>query len=231
MTARAIPIVALDVGNADEALRVARSVVEYCRFFKVGLELYTAEGPGVVRRLKDELGADIFLDLKLHDIPNTVAGAVKSARKLGVRLLTVHASGGDEMLLAAQDAADGMLGLLGVTVLTSMTEASLQRASGSSLVSIEDEVVRRSDAAAAARLQGIVCSGHEATAVRRAHPRLEILVPGIRLPDSASGDQRRVMTPLAAEAAGATYIVLGRAVTAAPNPREVMAQVSGQLGG
>ena len=229
---RAIPIVALDVPSAAAALALARSLGDACGFYKVGSELFVGEGPAIVRALRDELGADVFLDLKFHDIPNTVAGAVASAVALGVRLLTVHASGGRAMLEAAQGAAGSACGVLGVTVLTSFDDVSLGRAWGRVSVHVEDEVLRLADDAVTAGLHGIVCSGAEAAAVTRAHgDGLALLVPGIRLAGGASHDQRRVMTPGAAQAAGARYLILGRAVTAAADPRVAMAAVLADLAG
>lgn len=231
---RAIPIVALDVGSADDALALARRLGESCRFYKVGSELFTAAGPAVVSALRDE-GADVFLDLKLHDIPNTVAGAVRSAARLGVRLLTVHAVGGAAMLRAAQDAASSVAvergcDLLAVTVLTSFDAESLARAWGREGVEVEQEVVRLAGEAATAGLHGIVCSGAEAAAVTGAYgDRLALLVPGIRLAGGSSHDQRRVMTPAAAQAAGASYLILGRAVTAAADPVRAMRTVLAEL--
>jgi orotidine-5'-phosphate decarboxylase len=234
---RAIPIVALDVASAEEALTLARQLAGSCRFYKVGSELFTAAGPGIVHALQDELGADVFLDLKFHDIPNTVAGGVQSAAALGVRLLTVHASGGRAMLRAAQEAAESAAprgrpcDVLAVTVLTSLDASALAGAWGRSTLRVEDEVLRLAGEAGEAGLHGIVCSGAEAAMVRRAHgDRLAVLVPGIRLAEGATHDQRRVMTPAAAQAAGARYLVLGRAVTAAADPREAMARVLAELG-
>jgi orotidine-5'-phosphate decarboxylase len=231
----AIPIVALDVGSTDEALAMVRRLGDSCRFYKVGSELFTAAGPSVVRALLDE-GTDIFLDLKFHDIPNTVAGAVRSAAALGVRLLTVHAAGGPAMLRAAQDAADSAVSsgsrcqLLAVTVLTSFDADALARSWGRDAVEVEREVVRLAGEAATAGLHGIVCSGAEAAAVRAAYgDRLALLVPGIRLAGGSSHDQRRVMTPAVAQAAGARYLILGRAVTAAADPRRAMATVLAEL--
>ena len=233
---RALPIVALDVPTAADALTLARTLGSSCRFYKVGSELFTAAGPAVVHALQDEVGADVFLDLKLHDIPNTVAGAVRSAAALGVRLLTVHASGGRAMLDAAQEAAQGAAArgsacdLLAVTVLTSFDGASLGGAWGRDGVVVEREVLRLAADAAAAGLHGIVCSGAEAAAVRGAHgDRLALLVPGIRLAGGSAHDQRRVMTPAAAQAAGARYLILGRAVTAAANPQRAMQTVLTEL--
>jgi orotidine-5'-phosphate decarboxylase len=233
---RATPIVALDVGSAEDALALARRLGDACRFYKVGSELFTAAGPSVVQALLDD-GADIFLDLKFHDIPNTVAGAVRSAAALGVRLATVHASGGAAMLRAAQEAADSAAAmgrhcqLLAVTVLTSFDADSLAATWGRPAVAVEQEVVRLAGEAAAAGLHGVVCSGAEATTVRAAFgDRLALLVPGIRLAGGSSHDQRRVMTPAAAQAAGARYLILGRAVTAAADPRRAMATVLAELG-
>ena len=234
--ARAIPIVALDVPTEGEALGLARRLGEACRFYKVGSELFTAAGASVVHALQDELGASVFLDLKFHDIPNTVAGAVRSAAGLGVRLLTVHAVGGPAMLNAAQEAAQGAAArgnpcdLLAVTVLTSLDATSLGAAWGRDAVSVEQEVMRLAADAAAAGLHGVVCSGAEAGAIRSAHgDRLALLVPGIRLAGGSAHDQRRVMTPAAAQAAGARYLILGRAVTAAADPRRAMQTVLTEL--
>lgn len=229
MTAMSIPIVALDVATTRDALALAEELGDSCRFYKVGSELYTAEGPAVVRALQDDLGADVFLDLKFHDIPATVAGAVRSAAGLGVRLLTVHASGGEAMLRAAQDAAGGRCGVLGVTVLTSLNGASLGRAWGREVVAVEEEVGRLANDAAAAGLHGVVCSGAEAGGIREAHPDLALLVPGIRLTGGDVHDQQRVVTPSAAQASGARYLVIGRAVTAAADRRAAMGDVLADL--
>jgi orotidine-5'-phosphate decarboxylase len=233
---RSIPIVALDVSTADEALKLARRIGDRCRFYKVGSELFTAAGAAVVHALQDEHGADVFLDLKFHDIPNTVAGAVRSAAGLGVRLLTVHGAGGRDMLSAAQEAAQGASArggacdVLAVTVLTSLDAAALGDAWGRSVVSVEREVVRLAGDAVACGLHGVVCSGAEAGPVRVAFgDRLALLVPGIRLAGGSAHDQRRVMTPSAAQAAGARYLILGRAVTAAPDPRQAMDTVLSEL--
>jgi orotidine-5'-phosphate decarboxylase len=229
----AIPIVALDTGSAEDAMALVHRLGDACRFYKVGGELFTAAGPSVVQALRDD-GAEVFLDLKLHDIPNTVAGAVRSAARLGVRLLTVHASGGAAMLQAAQEAASSAVGdacgLLAVTVLTSFDAESLGAAWGRTGVEVEHEVVRLAGEAAAAGLHGVVCSGAEAGPVRGAYgERLALLVPGIRLAGGSSHDQRRVMTPSAAQAAGASYLILGRAVTAAADPRRAMGTVLAEL--
>jgi orotidine-5'-phosphate decarboxylase len=223
------PIVALDVGTSDEAVRIVTGLGDRCRFYKIGNELFTAAGPSVVTRVR-ELGCDVFLDLKLHDIPNTVRGAARSAAALGARLLTVHAIGGFAMLEAAVDGAGARLGILAVTVLTSFDDASLGQAVGRPSVKASDEVVRLAEIAAGARTHGIVCSGAEAGAVRdRFGDALAVLVPGIRMSGGATHDQRRVVTPAEAALAGARYIVVGRAVTAAPDPRVAMDAVLADL--
>lgn len=233
----AIPIVALDVPSAEDALRLARALGARCQFYKVGSELFTAAGPSVVRALREEMGADVFLDLKFHDIPNTVAGAVRSVARLGARLLTVHASGGTPMLEAARRAASDVAGdgtgVLAVTVLTSLEPAVLAGAWGrNDQLEMEREVLRLAGLAADAGLHGIVCSGAEVAAVRaRFGDRLAPLVPGIRLAGGATHDQHRVMTPLAAQRAGARYLILGRAVTAAEDPPAAMERVLAELRG
>ncbi|HET7450596.1 MAG TPA: orotidine-5'-phosphate decarboxylase [Gaiellaceae bacterium] len=229
--ARPIPIVALDVPTAPQAMATARRLGDQCRFYKVGLELFTAEGPGVVRALR-EAGSDVFLDLKFHDIPNTVRGAARSAAALGARLLTVHASGGRAMLDAAVDGAGESCGVLAVTVLTSMDADSQATVWGRDKLRVIDEVLRLADLAREAGAHGIVCSGAEAAAVRARHgEELRLLVPGIRLAGGDAHDQARVVTPAAAVAAGATYLVLGRAVTAAADPQSAMAAVMADLEG
>jgi orotidine-5'-phosphate decarboxylase len=212
-----VPIVALDVPTADAALALVDRLGDACGFYKVGLELFVAAGPAIVETLRAR-GVDVFLDLKLHDIPNTVAGAVRSAAGLGARLLTVHTSGGAAMLAAAADAAAGSgCGILGVTVLTSL-EAP------------EGEVLRLAALAADAGLHGVVCSGREAAAVRARWPvDLATLVPGIRPGGAATHDQARVVTPRQAAEAGATYVVLGRAVTQAAEPREALRAIAREL--
>jgi orotidine-5'-phosphate decarboxylase len=202
---------------------------DQCRFYKIGNELFTAAGPSVVKRVRDS-GCDVFLDLKLHDIPNTVRGAARSAATLGARLLTVHAAGGLEILEAAVDGAGDRLGILAVTVLTSFDDASLAQATGRPNVAVSDEVARLADVAVRARAHGIVCSGVEAPAIRdRFGDALAVLVPGIRMSGGATHDQRRVVTPAEAALAGARYIVVGRAVTAAPDPGVAMDAVLADL--
>ena len=227
-----IPIVALDVERLEAALDLVDELGETCRFYKVGSELFTASGPAVVHALR-ERGVDVFLDLKFHDIPNTVAGAVRSAAVLGVRLLTVHAAGGEAMMRAAVNAAadPARCGILAVTVLTSLDGAQLGATWGRSRdLAVGEEVLRLAELARAAGVYGIVCSGEEVLSVRaKFGSSLATLVPGIRLAGSAAGDQARVVTPAAAAAAGARYVVLGRAVTAAPDRLSAMREVQAQL--
>lgn len=218
MQATPIPIIALDVPDAASAFALLERIGPGADFVKVGLQLFTAEGPPVVRALR-ERGMRIFLDLKLHDIPNTVAHAVRSAGALEVDLLTVHASGGAAMLRAAAEAAAGSgVSLLGVTVLTSLAEAELAEAWGRDRVAAGEEVARLAGIAAECGVPGVVASVHEIEAVHRAAPGMRVLTPGIRLAGDDAGDQARVATPGDAARLGANYVVLGRSITAAPDP-------------
>ena len=225
-----VPIVALDVPDLDAALQLVRTLGEACRFYKVGSELFTAAGPRVVHALREQ-GCEVFLDLKFHDIPNTVRAGVRRAGALGARLVTVHASGGREMLAAAVEGAGDACGVLAVTVLTSHDAASLGESWGREVEDVRAEVLRLARLARDAGAHGIVCSGEEAGAVAAEHGgRLRMLVPGVRLQGGATHDQARVVTPAAARAAGASWIILGRAVTAAPDPAAAMREVHRQLG-
>jgi len=226
---RAIPIVALDYPDSISALRLVALLGESCRFYKVGSELFTATGPSIVEAIR-RTGCDVFLDLKLHDIPNTVAGAMRRIRGMGVRLATVHASGGRAMIEAAVEAAGNECGVLAVTVLTSLDNSSFGEVLGVESADVAESVVRLAALASAGGARGIVCSGGEARLVRaRFGPTLELLVPGVRLPGDAAGDQSRVVTPEEAVAAGANYLVLGRTVTAAANPEAAMHSVLDRL--
>lgn len=223
MKARAI--VALDVPTLTEADALLTRIGPGADFVKIGSELFTAAGPEIVTRMRDER-RDVFLDLKWHDIPTTVRNAARSAAKLDVRLVTVHASGGRAMLDAAIEGAGNACGVLAVTVLTSLDAASLGEAWGRSIARVEDEVLRLAELARAAGAHGIVCSGAEAAAVRAKYGNtLRLLIPGIRLAGGDVHDQARVVTPEAALNAGASYLVLGRAVTAATDPREALTSV------
>ena len=199
--------------------------------FKVGSQLFTAEGPRAVTKLAD-LGFDIFLDLKFHDIPNTVAHAVTATARLPrVRLLTLHASGGLAMMRAAREAAGGKKSrplLLGVTVLTSFEEATLREIGIEG--SLGSRVVALARLAKTAGLDGVVCSALEAPAVRRElGPEFKILVPGVRPATAAANDQSRVATPGDAVRAGADYLVVGRPITAAANPRAAALEIVAEI--
>lgn len=244
-----IPIVALDVPTAAAAHKIVAQLDDQCDFYKVGLELFAAEGPAVVKWLRGE-GKQVFVDLKLHDIPNTVHSAARSVARLGASLLTVHASGGEAMIAAAvQGALEGSIdsahrnagssglsangcGILGVTVLTSMHASVLGQAWGRDSVDVATEVTRLAGFVKGAGALGVVCSGHELGPLKAAFgTELAALVPGIRLSGGSAHDQQRTMTPSAAAAAGADYLVLGRAVTAAPDLAEAMAAVLAELRG
>jgi len=232
-------IVALDVETAREARRVYAELRDVAGMFKVGSQLFTAEGPALVRELVDG-GARVFLDLKFHDIPNTVAAAAREAVRLGVSLFNVHASGGAEMMRRAADATREeaeRLGaerprLIAVTVLTSMDAASLEEA-GYAGPTLEEQVARLARLAAGAGLDGVVASPHEIGLVRSTVNSTDFIVvtPGVRPAGSSGDDQKRVMTPAAAVRAGADFIVVGRAILGAPDParaaREIVEGMSG----
>ena len=223
-------IVALDVPTMTSARALVARLEDTADFFKVGLQLFTAEGPRVIEWLRG-IEKRVFLDLKLHDIPNTVRGAAQSASSLGVELLTVHAVGGEAMLRAAVEGG-GSTGILAVTVLTSMTQGDLEAARGHAIASGAEVGLRRARTADAAGAHGIVCAGSEVAEVRAAHgDRLRTLVPGIRLGGTPSHDQARVMTPREAATVGASYVVIGRTVTAADDPPGAMRQVLMELAG
>ena len=222
-------VVALDVPSLHAAQAVVAQLGAWADFYKVGLQLYTAEGPRVVEWLRGE-GKRVFLDLKLHDIPSTVRGAAQSAAALDVQLLTVHAVGGEPMMRAAVEGGGDRVGILGVTVLTSMTAADLEAARGGGVASVAAEVLRLAGAAAGAGVHGVVCAGPEVAAVRAVHGDvLRVLVPGIRLGGTPAHDQARVMTPREAADAGASYLVIGRTVTAAADPAVAMRAVHAEL--
>lgn len=229
-------IVALDVPTAAEARRLVERLGPGLDFVKVGLELYTREGPGVVDMLR-ERGLRVFLDLKLHDIPTTVAAAVRSARDLGVDFLTVHASGGARMLEAAwkasMDGAPPPCRLLAVTVLTSMDAGALAQAWGREPAALEPEaeVLRLARIAAQAGIEGVVASPREAPALRRLlGPKAAVVTPGIRFTGGARHDQVRVATPADAVAAGASHLVMGRAITGDPDPERALERARREAG-
>ncbi len=219
-------IVALDRPAWHEADRLVSALGDEVDFYKVGLELFAAEGPAVVRELSGR-GKRLFLDLKLHDIPNTVAGAARAAGRLGVELLTVHASGGAAMVQAAVEAAreasGGRTRILAVTVLTSHAPERLP-ANYRRDVTLSEIVIALAADALAAGADGLVCSGEEVAALRTRFGTAPLLVvPGTRPPGADTQDQARVVTPRAALAAGASWLVVGRAVTAAAEPRAAWA--------
>jgi len=227
-------IIALDVQTKEDGIALV-SRLKDARTFKVGLELFTAEGPALFRKLK-ALRKDIFLDLKLHDIPNTVAGAVRSAFKHGVQMMTIHASGGREMMAkaaeAAKAAAEAGKGpkplLLGVTVLTSLKGTDLEEVGMSS--DVASQVVRLAGLAKAAGMDGVVCSPQEIEVLRREFGRdMVIVTPGIRPVWAAAQDQKRIMTPAEAVAKGADYLVIGRPITGAPSPNEAFLRIVDEL--
>jgi len=223
-------IVALDVNTPEAAGRLVDELASAVRIFKIGFELFTAAGPDIVRRVH-ERGAKVFLDLKFHDIPNTVAGAVKSAAKLGVFMCNVHALGGRDMLKAAAEAkrsAKSELHVIAVTVLTSMNQASLEEIGiGRALA---DEVILLAKTAQAAGLSGVVASGLEAPQIREACGKdFLIVTPGVRPDWAAKGDQRRVLTPQAALEAGADYLVVGRPITADADPPDAARRILAEM--
>lgn len=223
-------IVALDVPDAASASVLVERLDDTCTWFKVGLELFVAAGPAVLEPL---LRRDykVFLDLKLHDIPNTVAGAVRSAAGLGARMLTVHAAGGPAMLAAAHDAL-GVVAqppeLLAVTVLTSMDEMQLKAAGVHRSPADQVELLARMGLDAGIR--GFVCSPQEVQTLRTlTGGDATLVVPGIRPAGTAAGDQKRIATPADALRAGASFLVVGRPITQAPDPAEAAEQVLAQM--
>lgn len=223
-------IVALDVSTAAEARQIATAVGGSATTFKVGKQLFTAEGPQVVRDLVAS-GRKVFLDLKFHDIPNTVAGAVASAASLGVSMLTVHASGGSKMLKAACDATSNAQAkplILAVTVLTSLNDAALQEQGITT--GVESQVLRLAGLAIQSGCGGVVASAHEAANLRRSlGTGFAIVTPGVRPAGTEAGDQARVVTPKDAIAAGADYIVVGRPITAAKEPATAAAAILAEI--
>ncbi|MHB1674782.1 MAG: orotidine-5'-phosphate decarboxylase [Acidobacteriaceae bacterium] len=223
-------VVALDVSTAALARELATQLRGTCRWVKVGLELYLAAGNAMVEELAAQ-GFSVFLDLKFHDIPNTVAGAVRSAASMGASLLTIHAAGGPAMLCAAAEAAAGLPKaprLLVVTVLTSMDRAQL--AAIGIETSAADQVLRLARMAIASEIRGLVCSSEEVAILRRelgAEPTL--VVPGIRPAGAAVGDQKRIATPADAIRAGASQLVVGRPITQAADPAKAAQSILNEI--
>lgn len=223
-------IVALDVSSAAAARQIVATLGESVLLYKVGMQLYTAEGPSVVRDLVAS-GRQVFLDLKYHDIPNTVACAVREAAQLGVRMLTVHTAGGAKMLQRACEAAanhsSGPL-VLGVTVLTSLDDGDLSKMGIRG--SVVDQVLRLGTLALSHGCKGLVTSAHEAPALREELGNdFAIVTPGVRPAGSGKGDQVRVVTPAEAIAAGASHIVVGRPITDAADPAAEARAILGQI--
>ena len=235
LTPQARVLVALDVPTLAEALALVALLRPYVGGFKLGLELCTAAGTPRVVEAVAAAGGALFLDLKLHDIPNTVAGAVRAVCALGpaVRMLTLHAQGGAAMLRAAAEAAAGAEHrplLLGVTVLTSIDAPALHAELGVA-APLATHVRHLAELAQTCGLDGVVASPHEAATIRATcGPELLLVTPGVRPHWAAVGDQRRVMTPAEALAAGADYLVLGRPITAAPDPVAAAMRVISELG-
>jgi len=223
-------IVALDTADLGKARAWAGAVAQHCGMLKVGLELFLAHGAAVVAMMGATAG--IFLDLKLHDIPNTVAGAVRAVLPLRPRLLTLHAAGGAAMIAAAREAAERAgetrPRLLAVTVLTSLDQAALATIGVGG--AMREQVVRLGRLALAAGADGLVCSPAEVADLRAELGRQPLLVvPGIRPAGSTRGDQARVMTPAEAMRAGADWIVVGRPITEAPNPAAAAAAIAAEI--
>jgi len=224
-------IVALDVSTAEAARKIVAAVGDSALAYKVGMQLYTAVGPAIVRELVSS-GRRVFLDLKYHDIPNTVGAAVHEAAGLGVSMLTVHASGGGKMLRAAVEAAQKAnpeLLVLAVTVLTSLDDADLGTLGLRG--GVVDQVLRLAALALGNGCRGVVASARECAALREEFGRdFAIVTPGVRPAGSGQDDQARVVTPAEAIAAGATYIVVGRPISDAADPAGEARAILGQLG-
>jgi orotidine-5'-phosphate decarboxylase len=220
-------IVALDVPSASEAQKLVARIGDVAGIYKVGLQLFVAEGPSIVRDLVSS-GRRVFLDLKLHDIPTTVALAVKSAAELRVDMLTIHASGGAAMLRAATEAAAGRLNLLAVTVLTSLNDEDMQEIGVSGRAS--DQVLRMAALAQSAGCQGIITSPRESPMVRKALGEgFAIVTPGIRPAGAETNDQQRIATPAQAISNGASHIVVGRPITHASDPAKAATAIIAEM--
>jgi orotidine-5'-phosphate decarboxylase len=221
---------ALDRPDLAGALALGRALHDVVDGFKVGLEFVTANGPDGVRRIGD-LGLPVFLDLKFHDIPSTVAGAVGAARALGVAMLTLHVAGGPVMLREAVEAArsrEPCPRLIGVTVLTSLNDADLAGLGVAEKVTAH--VLRLAGLAWDSGLDGVVCAPHEVALLRgRFAPEFKLVVPGIRPPGSVAGDQKRTQSPADAVAAGADVLVIGRPITEASDPRAAAQAINAEI--
>ena len=221
-------IIALDFPDASSALDCARDLSGDVSFFKIGLQLYTAAGPEIVRAVA-ATGAKVFLDLKLHDIPNTVAKAVAAAGELGVAMLTLHLSGGRRMMEAALTAAPADMLLLGVTVLTSSDDATL--AETGIKENVQEHTLRLAALGTAVGIRGLIASPQEVASLRgRLGNDITIITPGVRPTWAAADDQKRFTTPRAAVDNGADYLVIGRPITAHSEPREAVRKIHEELG-
>ena len=220
-------IVALDVPDQASALQLVEELGSSVSFFKIGLQLFTRCGPGIVEAVK-ATGAKVFLDLKFHDIPNTVKHSVESACALGVDLLTIHLSGGGAMIRAAAEGVKGSAKVLGVTVLTSSNRDTLREIGTDAAV--EDQVLRLARLAVENGVTGLVASPLEVTLLRQVfRDALTIVTPGVRPDWAAANDQQRTMTPKAAMQAGADFLVIGRPITGQPSPREAAERILAEL--
>lgn len=229
LTARDRLIVALDFPTQPKALALVSVLSGSVSTYKIGLQLYTAAGPTIVQAVA-ATGAQIFLDLKLHDIPNTVAKAVTAAGELGVQMLTVHLSGGGAMLKSAVAAKPPHLSLLGVTVLTSATQETLGEVGIAS--ELQDQVVRLADLGKNSGVDGLITSPHEVGLLReRLGPEVTLVTPGVRPAWAAADDQKRFTTPREALARGADYLVIGRPITADPDPCAAVERVVEEMTG
>ncbi len=228
-------IVALDVPNVETALQLAEQLAPVVGAFKIGSELFTSAGPDIVKKIR-AMGASVFLDLKFHDIPNTVAKSVAAAVRLDVQMLTIHTGGGTEMMNAAEKSAHETareLGrpaplILGVTILTSLDSNELSEVGVEA--NVGKQVERLANLAARAGLRGLVCSPLEIADLRQFLPReIQLVTPGIRTASDRVDDQKRTLSPKEAMDAGASWLVIGRPIYGAPNPREAAEKILASL--
>lgn len=220
-------IVALDFNSADKALSMGKTLQGHLPWVKIGLELFISQGPSIIEKFK-KMGYKVFLDLKLYDIPNTVAGAVHAAASTGADMLTIHLSGGERMCQAAMDSAHKFTNpplIFGVSVLTSFAEGEVPAYEGT----LENLTALLAKGASDWRLNGIVSSAHELSTIKNINSNLLCLAPGIRLASNSNDDQRRVMTPDMALHAGADFLVVGRPITQAPDPVDVAQHIQSSI--
>jgi orotidine-5'-phosphate decarboxylase len=218
--------VAIDTPDLDRATKIAIAVRNQAGGVKLGLEFFSAQGPAGISRIA-QVGLPVFLDLKLHDIPNTVAKAVAALAPLKPAILTVHAAGGRAMLTAAKAAASATTRVVAVTVLTSLDDADL--ADAGVAASASDQVLRLARLARESGVDGIVCSGAEVAAAKAAWPESFLVVPGVRTEGNAVGDQKRVVTPRQAVADGASIIVIGRPIPQASDPAAAIREIAASM--